>query len=416
MDAFSDFWQATYAELPEPPCGYPESITICFDAVAQAKMEEEEDAMKVEDMTTVHEDLESPTFEVSLEISTEQVVAEGEEAVESDEEGSVVIPSPNTLARRPASAIFSRESSPVAPLVLVPTTPTTIPRDLASPHCPQDQLTAIPQDSSPAADASPGCVPSTPKRSSKKNKENRSPAPAIASITERLAVRSPLLLETILGKRPRSDDVEDMASPDGKLSKRSRLEASPLMLSALSNVQVYSVTRDTSHTLRHTPFPTKSASKLVSSKTGVPDEADEASSDLESETSPVETTPTPLSRKRKGVFMDAVEIPSVDQVRARRRSSLESLKDASEVDAEVESEAESAPVEAPKPTIRRTRSATKLLGKDADFQRLETPKRRRMGRAAQLREEAAAMSSPLRALCDAPPFGSGEYSISLAAL
>lgn len=421
VDAFTEFWQATYADFPEPPCGHPESITTCFDAVAQAKMEEEEDVMKVEDMTAVHEDVESPTLEISPELATESMVVEGEEVVESDEEGSVVIPSPNPLVRRPASAIFSRESSPVASLVLVPTTPTTIPRDLTSPHrshksAVRDQHSAILRDASPIIEPPPTRVPSTPKRSPKKNKENQSPMPAIASITERLAVRSPLLLETILGKRSRSDDVEDMANLDGKLSKRSRLEASPLTPSALSNVQVYAVVHDASQVLQHAPFPTKSASKLGFSKTCVPDEADEASSDAESETSPVDTTPTPLSRKRKGVFMDAVEVPSVGQVRARRRSSLESLKDGSDTNAETEPEAEPVPVEAPKPTIRRTRSATKLLGKDADFQRLETPKRRRMSRAAQLREEAAAMSSPLQALCDAPPFGSGKYPRSFAVL
>ncbi|KAI1790163.1 hypothetical protein LXA43DRAFT_523662 [Ganoderma leucocontextum] len=414
VDAFSEFWQATYAELPEPPCGYPESVAMCFDAVAQAKLEEEEDAMKVEDMTAVHEDVESPALEVLPQITTEQIIAEGEEAIESDEEGSVVIPSPKTLARRSVSAIFSRESSPVASIVLVPSTP-TVPRDLGSPQRPhksavKDQINAIPLDASPAADVSPSCVPATPKRSLRKNKENQSPTHTIASVTERLAARSPLLLESILGKRSRSDDVEDMASLNGKLSKRSRLEASPLAPSALSNVQVYTVMHDTSRALQQIPFPTTSAS---SSKTCIPDEADEVSPDAESETSAVETTPTPISRKRKGVFMDAVEVPSVDQVRARRRSSLESLTNASEAEAEADSEAEPAPVKVPKPTIRRTRSATKLLGKDADFQRLETPKRRRMSRAAQLREEAATMSSPLQALCDALPFGSDD-SIMIA--
>ena len=406
IDAFSEFWQATYAEVPEPPCGYPESITMCFDAVAQAKMEEEQDAMKVEDMTTVHEELEGPTL-VSPMLETGQVAVEDEEVMQSDEEGSVVIPSPT---RRPASAIFSRESSPVAPLLLVPTTPTTISRNLASPHRPhkstvKDQLTAVPLDVSSIADASPSRAPTTPKRSPRKNKENQCPLPTIASVTERLAARSPLLLESILGKRPRADDVEDTASLDEKTLKRSRLEASPFAPSVLSNVQVYSVMHDT---LRQASIPTVSASNPGSSKACTPDEAYERPS-AESEALGVETTPTPISRKRKGVFMDAVEVPSVDHVRASRRPSLDSLKDLSETEAEAESEAE--PMEAPKPTIRRTRSATKLLGKDADFQRLETPKRRRRGRAAELREEAAAMSSPLQALCDAPPFGSGKYAL-----
>ena len=84
VDAFTEFWQAAYADFPEPPCGHPESITMCFDAVAQAKMEEEEDVMKVEDMTAVHEDVESPALENSPELATEHMVAEGEEAMESE--------------------------------------------------------------------------------------------------------------------------------------------------------------------------------------------------------------------------------------------------------------------------------------------------------------------------------------------
>ncbi|KAI1794358.1 hypothetical protein LXA43DRAFT_1179542 [Ganoderma leucocontextum] len=32
VDAFSEFWQATYPELPEPPCRYPEWVSMCFDA------------------------------------------------------------------------------------------------------------------------------------------------------------------------------------------------------------------------------------------------------------------------------------------------------------------------------------------------------------------------------------------------
>ena len=107
--------------------------------------------------------------------------------------------------------------------------------------------------------------------------------------------------------------------------------------------------------------------------------------------------------------MDAVEVPSVEQIRTRRRHSSDPAGLAPGAD--VESVPEPA-TEAPKQTIRRTRSATKLLGKEADFQRLETPKRRRTTRAAELREEAAGMSSPLRGLLSAPQFGSGEYCTS----
>ncbi|TBU29934.1 hypothetical protein BD311DRAFT_864373 [Dichomitus squalens] len=402
VDAFSEFWQATYAELPEPSCGYPESIVICLDAVAQAKREEEEDAMKVENMTVICDDLPSPSLEVAPEDDT---------APESEDEGSVVIPSPVIPAR--ASTPFlkfaiSREPSPVAP---VPSTPKRSPVMRTSPSRPEkldvkDQLSAIPLDVSPSVDASPNHSPATPKRSAaKKDKENRSPRSAIASVTERLAARSPFLLESILGKRPRYDDTEDMASLDEKLSKKGRLEASPLAPSAFSNLQVYTTMHDTSDTLQQLALPNKSTAKIETSSAESHDDNASVASDAESETSAVDATPTPASRKRKGVFMDAVEVPSVQQIRDRGRHSLESIGHASEADAELKPRSAA---EDPKPTIRRTRSATKLLGKNADFQKLETPKRRKTTRAAELREEAAGMSSPIRLLLDAPQFGSDD--------
>ena len=81
-------------------------------------------------------------------------------------------------------------------------------------------------------------------------------------------------------------------------------------------------------------------------------------SDAESEISPVDVTPTPASRKRKGIFMDAVKVPSVEQVCTRRRHSWDPAGLAPGAD--VESVPEPA-TEAPKQTIRRTdRKSTRL--------------------------------------------------------
>lgn len=394
-EAFSEFWQATYAEVPEPSTGYSEPILQCLDAVAQARLEEQEDEAKVEDMTEIRNDLDSPVSEWSAPAVTKDAGASDavDESYESEDEGSVIVPSPGTLSRMSIPTlkpvIFSPVTSPEIARV-APSSPKASPRRHVSSPSHSRELDVV--------ESSPARVPTTPKRSpgkahASKNKENASPLPMLSSVTERLAARSPLLLESILGKRSRNEDSEELAALGEKILKRGRLETSPLAPSAFTNVQVHMVIHDG-----------VKASEELSPELEKPvdEDASSGSSDTQFESAPLETTPTPASRKRKGVFLEAVEVPSVNAVsRTRRRPGLKPGPSTEVGDAP-------ATEEAPQPILRRTRSATKLLGKQADFQRLDTPKRRRMNRARELREEAAQMSSPLRSIRDAPLFGSGE--------
>ena len=230
--------------------------------------------------------------------------------------------------------------------------------------------------------------------------------PRLETVAERLAARSPLLLASILGKRSRHDDGGEADDLGEKALKRGRLQASPLASSTFSNVQVHRVELE----------------DVTMEKPELAPLAPEPST--EDANSVLEASPTISSRKRRGVFVDAVEVPSVQRVlRTWRRSSMSPIppREPSPVLSRSPppvSETELPVEQRPQPTIRRTRSATKLLGAQADFQRLPyTPKwKRKADRAKQLRDEAAQMSSPLRSLRDAPLFGSGEcfsdYSMS----
>ena len=179
------------------------------------------------------------------------------------------------------------------------------------------------------------------------------------------------------------------------------------MRSAFVNMQVHRVEHDQVSPLRKEP-PAPAPSPAFPAPPN-----DEFRSTLEA-------SPTIDSRKRKGVFVDAVEVPSLQHIlRDWRRTSLTARPASyarSAPEPQLRDERRDEEPE-PEPTLRRTRSATKLLGEQADFQRLPyTPKRRKMARAKQLRDEAAQMSSPsspLRALRDAPLFGSGKCSIRI---
>ncbi|KAI0647951.1 hypothetical protein C8Q79DRAFT_1086869 [Trametes meyenii] len=433
VDAFADFWQDTYATMAEPESGWPEQIIRCLEAVAR----EREDEASVENLTALLDDRSSPCGRETVTVFKEEAKCNSE-AGDSDE-GSIELPSPATLSRASALLLrpvaFSRETLPeFSAVAVVPSTPkSSSPKDVFStpsrPHNSSCKAATVvsfgaASPASPVMDSSPVRAPTTPKRSSAKtetdtgstrsqsdrDKENASPLPRVATVAERLAARSPLLLESILGKRSRLDDSEDSDVP-GKVYKKSRLETSPLAPSiAFSNViQVNMARHDNPAAIKDTPF-----SPAVHAKTSVDatTEADHAStvSTPRSESSTSQSGLSTSSRKRKGVFMDAVVVPSVVEVlQIKRRSSLQVGKPSASLDSSIPSESKG-------PTMRRTRSATKLLGKQADFQRLDySPKKRRKSRADELRIEATSeqLSSPTRSLRDAQLFGSDD-SIMLA--
>ncbi|KAI0720578.1 hypothetical protein C8T65DRAFT_602463 [Cerioporus squamosus] len=413
VDAFNEFWQATYGGVPVPPCGYPEQIAQCLDAVARARLEEQEDEAFVENMTAVQDgEVDSPVLEQLPRTGNALATFEDEEAIESEDEGSVVVPSPGTLAAMSGPIPMPISPAPMtafaATLPMAPSTPKTSPHRRPYPHCTpsrshESTVKVAPSASPSAMDLSPIRAPTTLKRSpakshAAKNKENQSPLPHLPTVTERLAARSPLLLESILGKRPRNEDAEELAALDEKAPKISRLDASPLARLAVNSVHVHAVMHDSSNVEATKELPDEPAADDVTKPVQddrVPSAEDDASFDTT-----LQASPTPISRKRKGVFLDAVEVPALETIiRARRRLNMSPS---------VEENHASTSSAAPQQTLRRTRSATKHLGQQTDFQKLGTPKRRRVSRADELREEAAELSSPLRSIRDGQLFGSDD--------
>ncbi|KAH9924659.1 uncharacterized protein BXZ73DRAFT_79216 [Epithele typhae] len=405
VDAFAEFWQAAYAAMPEPATGYPELVAQCLDAVSQARLEQQEDEAKVEDMTALLSETPSPVAEVKKTAVTQELMEI--DACESEDEGSVVIPSPGTLLQgfdasrtrdAPTRALSTPPSSPRA---LAPTRPH---KSGIKVHDPEDIDGSSPLRFS--VGRSPPRTPTTPKRpTSKVNKENVSPTLLSASVAERLSARSPLLLESLLGKRVRVDEPEDAADLEVKAFKKGRLEPSPLAPSPLANVPVHAVTLACNPSIPM--LSTKATSSAAVAKLLA--DVDDSNS--------VMNSPTVASRKRKGVFVEAVEVPPLNVVLKewRRSRSLPSVSAS-------ESEPSTSAVrldstkgdESLQPTIRRTRSATKLLGGPVDFQRLTTPKKRRTNRVQDLREEARhLLSSPSNKSIDEPLFGSDD-SIMMA--
>ena len=290
--------------------GYPEQVVQCLDAVAQARLEEQEDEAKVEDMTVPRSHSATPSLK-EASIAGDDPMAVDSEECESEDEGSVVIPSPDTLSRM--SGPRSWRVAPLGDVTLPrsPTTPKASPHERSllqtTPRRPQKSAVKehlIGTSSSPpkfSLHSSPSRTPTTPKRSPAKgsDKENASPMPRLETVAERLAARSPLLLASILGKRSRHDDGGEADDLGEKALKRGRLEASPLAPSTFSNVQVHRVELE----------------DVTMEKPELAPPAPEPST--EDVNSVLEASPTISSRKRRGVFVDAVEVASVQRVLRR---------------------------------------------------------------------------------------------------
>ncbi|KAI8994258.1 hypothetical protein BD414DRAFT_436966 [Trametes punicea] len=431
IEAFAGFWQETYARLPEPPSGWPEQILRCLEAVAR----EREDEASVENLTAIQEDCPSPCGSDSWlsrkDVQWGPADVNNQAEYESEEESSVELHTPGTfsslteLLLRPA--VCPRSVSPERVSLREPSTPKSSPRAHQLNTLPHAHDAVIQEsDTKDLAVMCPGSptmgsyprVPTTPEHSPSKadantgsgrsngtrNKENQSPRPRIATVAERLAVRSPLLLEPVLGKRPRVENVEDQDDL-GKAFKRSRLDISPLTSSAtiLNMAQVNLVAHEAPDVLDESSPSQSALSKVVIEETELLKSDNSSNLTENSESSWAMRSTGSLCRKRKGVFLDAVVVPPVNEVfREKRRF---------DVGGPSLSLDNTAPAEPKAPALRRTRSATKLLGEQADFLRLEnTPKRRRMVRTQQLREAAVSeqMSSPSRTLQDAQLFGSDD--------
>ncbi|KAJ7796184.1 hypothetical protein B0H14DRAFT_3495078 [Mycena olivaceomarginata] len=312
--AFTEFWTETYGKCPVPEGGWPAEILTCLGIPDEVDQLNHDDPWRKLSL--------SPAFRGAQEASPKGK--------------TVPVGSPFKLSRarfrsaslEPAGETGSSAPQEVASVVqpcrpVTPTTPVTVRSRASTPSRPH-KLPSIAQ-SSPTSPASPSyapyppSTPSTPKRTPLRvvspskgspnkrrkldNKENESPGgPYIASVMERIAAS------------PRS--AHDLAASKKHVSPNHREEERPTKRSKMD------VALAGGNELSFRPR----ASDIV-------DAEEERLVEFnlleqgQSTPSPtvrfdVDQGPTPLSKKRKRVVFDAVEVPSVRQVYSRAKDTL----------------------------------------------------------------------------------------------
>ncbi|KAI0927050.1 hypothetical protein AcV5_007689 [Taiwanofungus camphoratus] len=442
LQAFEDFWQASYADMPEPCWGWPERIMNCLQAFTcqksrEAKMTDvvsEDKAGREADNTATIESCDSP--EVKTEMAPyypEQEESEEEEVIRelqpvllhpvlaSPSQSSISIPEmpqpPMTPQSSPTGRLMSTPARPhkvssralFTSLLESPSSPITTPP-------PRGLIT--PKRSPPST--SSHALSSSARRRGIGNKENVSPLPTFASVTERIEMKSLGPPLSVLGKRRSMEEIDE------KLSKKNKTDLSP-SFSALTD-DMANLPSDTSEgeveqSVRVSVFfqgaPRLEKGKSPSNK-GIPSSIrhsdDPFLSTPGASSSKTATSSVPVSRpnKRKAEFLDAVEVPTFREVLRLERQAR--LRSSSTRHPKSPSSGQCTPKgDQTKTPFRRTRSASRLLG-NLPFERLEdTPTKRRKSRVSELEEDASSpsLSSPLRALQEARVAGSDD-SIMLA--
>ncbi|KAJ7095727.1 hypothetical protein B0H15DRAFT_1019816 [Mycena belliarum] len=294
--AFAEFWNESYSRYPVPEDGWPAEIQTCLgissDEVDELDPEDRRDKLSL-----------SPPFRGAQVVSAigKEVPVGSPFKLHSARFRSV---SPEAAGETGGAREVAQPPRPTTP-VTSRSCPSTPPR----PH----KLPFVSQ-SSPASPASPLYVsypPTTPKRtplratgSSKSSpnkrrklddKENVSPGLLISPVVERIAAASPRSgYDLVLSKKHASPDHGEEERP----AKRSKLDR---VLSGGGQQSFH-------------PAPSSSST----------DEAEEEEErlvqfNLVEQSSPSSSEePTPLSKKRKRVLFDAVEVPSVRQVYPER--------------------------------------------------------------------------------------------------
>ncbi|KAL4251214.1 hypothetical protein ABKN59_006305 [Abortiporus biennis] len=439
-ETFETFWSISTSVCPEPKEGWPEKIEAILQVLRSPNPEQEMDKMEHEEveaqLSCADVDIDiagldeilppsSPILEPTTAVSPsiESIILSrplGTTAFNLDEPFDPDAP----IAR---SRFFLRDSSTHLPEILqkrkevevfdvdatysdagtkenpieVPSTP---PRNSISspPSRPHKSSSSTHTSPIPFVLGSSGIAI----RQSGRNKENTSPLastlPVFASIIERISsvspkdTRSEPRTPVRLGKRKSIDD-DDEEEEETLRKKKTKSSGNPSSTPAISTARFFGLSVSAPLPPRVVPaeessgddkHPIKSLLPMIPLKRGRKSKASSSSASSGS----ITPTPTPASssksvssssvgssKKRKGVFMEAVEIPSFKDIRRQKQRRTESLPNIETVNEEPE-KAEEEDEKTPTATLRRTRSATKLLGDKASFVRLPySPKKRTPG-------------------------------------
>ncbi|KAJ6621847.1 hypothetical protein B0H10DRAFT_2214900 [Mycena sp. CBHHK59/15] len=314
-DAFAEFWDATYAKVPVPEGGWPAEIQTCL-------------GIPFEELDQLDHDDPWGKLTLSPPFRGQRVVtADGKEVLVGSpfklQGARFRSVSPEVAERSgdsPCSVTIAQPSLPVTP-----TTPLTVRSRPSTPPRPQ-RGTSVLQPSSPYSPLSapyPPSTPSTPKRTpfrsvgsskpspSKRrkldNKENESPRPVVASVIDRIVLASP---RTTKVSTPSKRDTFSDRAEEARPSKRSKVDAT--MLSVDGSSLYRGATSSDAEEERLVEF------SLLEREQSWPSLKEPLVVD-EARTSPSN------SKKRKRVVLDAVEVPSVQQVYGRRRKLVDGL-------------------------------------------------------------------------------------------
>lgn len=305
VEAFLDFWGPAYPSM-EPVDGWPARIAHCLEKTGILNITSLESKTTDEDESSEDDEVESQLLVPELD----------------DNLVSPVIPSPASLARAFMLPTL-RSPSPRKTTILEPPSTPTAPLRLLSQ--PRPQISASPAkllapllfECSPShvSSASPSRPPTTPKRRTPGSmrtrkgdeKENASPLRVFASITERLATRSPGSTLPVLGKRRFDSDDETIGK---EAYKRPHKDVTHIFGDTLQNAHVmHSV-----HVNMALVSPKPSSS--VTTPPPTPHKVSKEAARPEP-TAAVSATLASWLRNRRGVFLEAVEVPTIRSLRAR---------------------------------------------------------------------------------------------------
>lgn len=415
-DAFTDFWHNTYSSLEVPANGWPERIQHCLESVNWPVDREPvidpvllaEDAAAYDADTSMDQD--SVLADETFELPTPDDEEEPLEFPESEDEEEA---NPHTPAADLASLLKSGALGHLGPAVFTPYGAPSRTKLVKQPEDDSDVPTFKPVDppSTPArvtvhkftpprpeknsVDSSalltllssspttplpissrgfttPRSSPSKRRRLGADDKENMSPRHAIASFTERLAMRS--VEDSILGKRRAVDDWREGFSVKKGKANSGQPTPSPRRVQS-SSAGDSDEERSVEETLlapSSDDVPLATAAVLDDPFTTL-DSASAASSDASDYADLSEVSP----KKRKRAVIDSAELPklrdllrenaltSTPKKRRTRSASLASLQ--SSVLSDVQSDAHNSLDKSSKKRTRRSLRRSRSRDAFADF-------------------------------------------------
>ena len=300
VEAFRDYWDLTYAEVPVPDAGWPCPVTACLKACGrEVKIADKSQALTVE---TIDETYKVPTLEPAFSWSSSSTLA----ATDSDDASDTTETSQGSNPFLTPTKLVEPPSTPKAALLTCspsrPSKTASVKRGLVfSPIIP----TTLDFTTNSTSLSTPSRTPRSPLRSPKRvsngaDKENSPPKPPAlpATLLERIALASPGAAGTPqLGKRRASNTPADGRSP-----KRTRAD----MAEDDSEAEREEVQR----CLLPPETPDAAARRLQTALAVFGTAPRAPAVALCGERSPSPTPQQPVRRRRrKGVFMDAVEVP-----------------------------------------------------------------------------------------------------------